>query len=278
MAAVGLEINQEKSATNTPTLSESATLLEGTKGYKYLGILEDASGRPLEDAKAKVSKEMMHRAETLCKLPLSGKNLFKAINEYSLSLQNYYIGVLPMEPKDYSLLDHEIRQILIRQRIHFQPACKERLYLPRKELGRGLHCLEHRSEAMLLNLYLKLKSEEGLGTRRDAVLKVERDKKSHLALILPYLAEKYASADINPKELASLQNKILYSEIQKKIFTQCCINHVIMSWRILETRLHVSLMAIIEPTEKQPYATYRTATCLAETEEYAHTARSECGQ
>lgn len=121
-----------------------------------------------------------------------------------------------MEPKDYSLLDHEIRQILIRQRIHFQPACKERLYLPRKELGRGLHCLEHRSEAMLLNLYLKLKSEEGLGTRRDAVLKVERDKKSHLALILPYLAEKYASADINPKELASLQNKILYSEIQKK--------------------------------------------------------------
>ncbi|KAI5171264.1 hypothetical protein PAEPH01_1607 [Pancytospora epiphaga] len=33
--------------------------------------------------------------------------------------------------------------------MHKQPACKERLYLPRDEMGRGLHSVEHRSELML---------------------------------------------------------------------------------------------------------------------------------
>ena len=42
--AVGLEMNREKSATNIPECQQVATLLEGTQGYKYLGIIEDPSG------------------------------------------------------------------------------------------------------------------------------------------------------------------------------------------------------------------------------------------
>ncbi|KAI5169670.1 hypothetical protein PAEPH01_0903 [Pancytospora epiphaga] len=35
------------------------------------------------------------------------------------------------------------------QGLHLQPACLERLYLPRDEMGRGLHNIEMRSEQML---------------------------------------------------------------------------------------------------------------------------------
>ena len=47
--AVGLEMNKDKSATNTLECQEVATLLEGTQGYKYLGIIEDPSGIPKKE-------------------------------------------------------------------------------------------------------------------------------------------------------------------------------------------------------------------------------------
>ncbi|KAI5173816.1 hypothetical protein PAEPH01_2040 [Pancytospora epiphaga] len=38
---VGLEINKEKSATNSEASADAAVMLEGKDGYKYLGIIED---------------------------------------------------------------------------------------------------------------------------------------------------------------------------------------------------------------------------------------------
>ena len=44
-SAVGLEMNKQKSATNTLECSEYATMLDGLGGYKYLGIMQDSAGR-----------------------------------------------------------------------------------------------------------------------------------------------------------------------------------------------------------------------------------------
>lgn len=49
-----------------------------------------------------------------------------------------------------SLLDHEIRQVLVKHKVHLSTAYKERLYIPRKEMGRGLHSIKLKSECMLL--------------------------------------------------------------------------------------------------------------------------------
>ncbi|VDN04113.1 unnamed protein product [Thelazia callipaeda] len=43
---VGLEVNPTKSATNTELCADMAVLLEGTQGYKYLGIMEDRTSAP----------------------------------------------------------------------------------------------------------------------------------------------------------------------------------------------------------------------------------------
>ena len=106
---------------------------------------------------------MIARAERLCSSKLNAKNLFKALNEHALSLINYHIGVLRLEPEDFSEIDHEIRH---KHRVHMQPACRERLYLPRSEMGRGLQSIEQKSEHMLL----QLKTSEHISTRRAAIL------------------------------------------------------------------------------------------------------------
>ena len=54
-----------------------------------------------------------------------------------------------------------------------QPACKEKLYLPRIELGRGLQNIEFKSEQMLYQLKSTLVEYKDRSTRRAAILNVE---------------------------------------------------------------------------------------------------------
>ena len=154
--SIGLEINPKKSATNSIFCSNDGELLEGTKSYKYLGIIEDCSSKPTEESLIKIRREIIKRVDRLCKTNLNAKNLFKAINEHAISIINYHIGVLKLDPKDFAEIDHEIRQALTKYEIHKQPACKERLYMSREELGRGLNNVEMRSEHMLVQLYSAL--------------------------------------------------------------------------------------------------------------------------
>ncbi|TBU00766.1 hypothetical protein CWI36_1542p0020, partial [Hamiltosporidium magnivora] len=84
-----------------------------------------------------------------------------------------------------------VRAVLVKNKIHLRPGCKERLYLPRTELGRGLHSVELRSEHMLLQLLDCLEKSKEISTRRAAILKVENNNKSHLALIKGFLKVKY---------------------------------------------------------------------------------------
>ena len=212
---VGLEINRDKSATNDPDVRAGA-LLEGPMVYKYLGIIEDAKGRPTSESFAKVKEELLSRVDQLCKRKLNAKNLFKAINEYAITLVDYHIGVQALEPADYVELDTAVRQVLIRHRVHLIPASKERLYLPRKELGRGLHSIEMRSEQMLLQLWDVLENDK-ISTRRTAIRTVEVRNSTHLSLIKAYLARRYGKEAANLRSLREAQKELWYSENKKRV-------------------------------------------------------------
>ena len=80
---------------------------------------------------------------------LNSRNLFIAMNEYALSTLNYHIGLVDYTPEEFTDLDRKVRTELRIHRIHYQPASLERLYLPRKENGRGLINIEHNSEKIL---------------------------------------------------------------------------------------------------------------------------------
>ncbi|KAF7679661.1 hypothetical protein TCON_2537 [Astathelohania contejeani] len=154
---IGLEINREKLATDDSQCENTATLFDGTGVYKYLSIMENFSSNIMRELFEKVSCELLARVNRLCESNFNSKNSFKAINEHAISLVNYHIGLQHLEPADFLKLDHEIRQTLIKHNVHLKPGFKERLHLPRTEMGRRLHYVEIRREYMLLQLQDTLK-------------------------------------------------------------------------------------------------------------------------
>jgi hypothetical protein len=140
---IGLEIDRDKSATNFKLCEDKAVVLSADEGYKYLGIVENRDSTVSKQTFEKVKKEILSRIEKICNTTLNGRNSIRAINEHAISVINYYIGIIPVTQDEYENLDNEIRQLLILHRMHFQPACKERLYLPRNEIGRGLCSVFH---------------------------------------------------------------------------------------------------------------------------------------
>ena len=60
------------------------------------------------------------------------KNTIKAINEYALSVINE--GAISLEYAYYLKIDDEVRKMLVKHKVHFQPANTEGLYLPENEL------------------------------------------------------------------------------------------------------------------------------------------------
>ncbi|KAL6120427.1 hypothetical protein NUSPORA_02847 [Nucleospora cyclopteri] len=61
---VGLEINKNKSAINSPVCENDATLMDRTQGYKYLGIIETV--------KVKIRGRQQKKLKWSCWLGLKG--------------------------------------------------------------------------------------------------------------------------------------------------------------------------------------------------------------
>ncbi|XP_076384682.1 uncharacterized protein LOC143263815 [Megalopta genalis] len=178
---IGLEVNQEKSATNSERCEQDAVKSEGTQGYKYLGITEDATSAVKKETFEKVKAEVLKRTETICKTKLNGKNMIKVINEYAIS-----------------------------------PACKERLYFPRTEIGRGLINVEHRSEYMLFDINQNFNETRNNNLRCSAILKVEEENETHLAAIDKYLNIKYGKQMLSVRDILEVQKETLYNKIKYK--------------------------------------------------------------
>ncbi|TBT97397.1 hypothetical protein CWI39_2972p0010, partial [Hamiltosporidium magnivora] len=95
-------------------------------------------GIPTVKSYEEVQTKLIARVERLCRTRLNARNLFQVINQHAISLLNYHIGVLRLGPAEFSKLDDAVRAVLVKNKIHLRSGCKERLYLPLKELGRGL--------------------------------------------------------------------------------------------------------------------------------------------
>lgn len=61
------------------------------EGYKYLGITENRNSEVDKETVQRIHREILQRVEQICKSDLCYENTIAAINEYALSLINYYI-------------------------------------------------------------------------------------------------------------------------------------------------------------------------------------------
>ncbi|TBU12308.1 reverse transcriptase [Hamiltosporidium tvaerminnensis] len=132
-------------------LAEDGQILEEyteeVKKFMNKIVLEINKEKPATNKSfEEVQLKLIARVERLCRTRLNSRNIFQAMHQLAISLLNYHIS----------------------NKIHLRPGCKERLYLPRKELGRDLHSVE-----------------------RAAILNVENNNKTHLSLIKNFLKIKY---------------------------------------------------------------------------------------
>ena len=116
------------------------SLQEG-ESYKYLGILE-ADNFLEEKMKLNVSKEYIRRFQKVLKAKLNGENLVLGINTWAVSLLRYSTAFVSWTKSELSAIDRETTNLFTIYGALHAKSDVDRLYIPRKEGGRGLISIE----------------------------------------------------------------------------------------------------------------------------------------
>ena len=112
------------------------SLQEG-ESYKYLGILE--ADKFLEERmKLNVSKEYIRRLRKVLKSKLNGGNLVHGVNAWAVSLLRYSAAFVSWRKSELEAIDRKTRKLFTIYGALHPKSNVDRLYIPRKEGGRGL--------------------------------------------------------------------------------------------------------------------------------------------
>ena len=116
------------------------SLQEG-ESYKYIGILE--ADKFLEQKmKLNVSKEYIRRLRKVLKSKLNGGNLVRGVNTWAVYLIRYSAAFVSWKKSELQAMDRKTRTLFTMYgALHPKPDV-DRLYIPRKEGGRGLISIE----------------------------------------------------------------------------------------------------------------------------------------
>ena len=112
------------------------SLQEG-ESYKYLGILE-ADKFLEEKIRLNVSKECIRRLKIFLKSKLNGTNLVRGVNAWAVSLLRYSAAFVSWRKSELEAIDRKIRNLFNIYGALHPKSDVDRLYIPRKEGGRGL--------------------------------------------------------------------------------------------------------------------------------------------
>ena len=106
-------------------------------GYKYLGVLQRDSLMYTE-MKEKVRTEYFRRLGRLLKSELYAGNLIAGINAWAIGIVRYTAGVLNWGATELKKLDVKTRKIMTLHGAFHRNSDVDRLYMKRKDGGRGL--------------------------------------------------------------------------------------------------------------------------------------------
>ncbi|XP_044760151.1 uncharacterized protein LOC123317612 [Coccinella septempunctata] len=145
----------------------SISALGEDESYKYLGI-NQAHEINTSEMKEIFRQKLYKKVKLLLKSGLNSKSLFTAINIWAIPSLTYSFGILTWSQTDLRDIDRKIRSLLTSSGIHHPHSSTIRLYLPRKNGGRGLLNLEttHANNINALRAYfMQLNSPVALAIR-----------------------------------------------------------------------------------------------------------------
>ena len=160
-------------------------------GYKYLGMIQDDQIRHKE-MKLKLETEYLRRVKKVAKSKLYSGKMFAAINAWAVGVIRYSAGIVDWTMEDIKRMDVKTRKTLTMNGAFHPRASVDRLYLRRREGGRGLLSVEECVQAEMKGLweYVSESTEPMLqevnkedmfvrGERKDAYQKKLREQRMH---------------------------------------------------------------------------------------------------
>ncbi|GAB1602755.1 hypothetical protein Ahia01_000555500, partial [Argonauta hians] len=111
--------------------------------------------------KAKVKDEYLRRVKCVAKSRLYAGNLIQAVNAWAVSVVRYSAGVIEWSDRELKAMDVRTRKLLTMNGAFHVRSSVERLYMKRKDGGRGLMNVQEcvRTEEISLNEYVNKKDE-----------------------------------------------------------------------------------------------------------------------
>ena len=110
-------------------------------GYKYLGVLQNEVQMNRE-MKEKIEKEYLRRVKLLARSKLYAGNLIRGINAWAIGVVQYTAGILDWTESELKRLDVKTRKTLSMAGAFHTRGSTLRLYIKRKEGGKGLISVE----------------------------------------------------------------------------------------------------------------------------------------
>ena len=141
--------------------------------YKYLGVGK-SDGIQHSKMKEKIRKEYNRRVRSILRTELNGRNKIEAINSLAFPVVQYSFGIINWKISELKKIDTKTRKLLNMQKMLHPKADVERLYIPRKDGGRGLIDVETAFKTATIGLDHSLKHKEGQYPKQ--VLEHDRSK------------------------------------------------------------------------------------------------------
>merc|ERR1711965_321481 len=110
-------------------------------GYKYLGVLQ-AEVKMNKEMKEKVEKEYLRRVKLLARSKLYAGNLIRGINAWAIGVVCYSAGIIDWTEGELKRMDVKTRKTLSMAGAFHTRGRSLRLYIKRKEGGKGLISVE----------------------------------------------------------------------------------------------------------------------------------------
>jgi hypothetical protein len=148
--------------------------LEQGKTYKNLGT-EESDGIQHQKMKERLMMEYTRRLKMTLKSELNAKNKITAIGALAIPVLRYSFGIINWRLQEILKIDRKTKKILTTYKMHYLKADTNRLYVKRKEGGRGLAQIEAAYKKVIINIaeYLHKKYKE------DQVVNIIRSHDNH---------------------------------------------------------------------------------------------------
>lgn len=131
------KIKNDAGEIHIPLQNLTISQLNQTEAYKYLGLSQILT-LDEESIKTNLTKVYHGRLKQIVNTKLNSRNITTAINAYCVPALTYSFGVIKWSTTELENIKLKTRTTLSSAALHHSRSAIERLYLPRKEGGRGL--------------------------------------------------------------------------------------------------------------------------------------------